>query len=167
MLFRSNLELKEALVKKVEDFTPSGNTEEDLTTLRSFSEEWKAISHVPFKEKQKIWEKFKNTLDAKYDKLKLESSQKHLLKFKNSVDSLSSSEDSGTMLRKEQSIIKDKINKLQQTINQYENNLGFFRNSKNMGGLLAEVESNLARAHEEMDMLKKKLKMFNEVPAKS
>jgi len=162
-----NLELKEALVKKVEDFTPSGNTEEDLTTLRSFSEEWKAISHVPFKEKQKIWEKFKNTLDAKYDKLKLESSQKHLLKFKNSVDSLSSSEDSGTMLRKEQSIIKEKINKLQQTINQYENNLGFFRNSKNMGGLLAEVESNLARAHEEMDMLKKKLKMFNEVPAKS
>ncbi len=161
-----NLELKEELVKKVEAFTPSGSTEEDLATLRSFSEDWKAISHVPFKEKQKIWEKFKNTLDAKYDNLKLESGQKHLLKFKNSVDSLSNSEDSGSMLRKEQSIIKDKINKLQQTINQYENNLGFFRNSKNMGGLLAEVESNLARSHEEMDMLKKKLKMFNEVPAK-
>ena len=105
-------------------------------------------------------------LDSKYDKLKLESSQRHLLKFKNSVDSLSNSEDSGTMLRKEQSIIKEKISKLQQTINQYENNLGFFRNSKNMGGLLAEVESNLSRAREEMEMLKKKLKMFNEVPAK-
>lgn len=162
---QKNLELKEELVKKVEAFVPSGKTDEDLATLRSFSDEWKAISHVPFKEKQKIWEKFKNALDAKYDKLKLESSQKHLLKFKNSVESLSNSEDSGTLLRKEQNLIKDKISKLQQTINQYENNLGFFRNSKNMGGLLAEVESNLARAHEEMDMLKKKLKMFNEAPA--
>ncbi|MFZ7143697.1 MAG: DUF349 domain-containing protein, partial [Bacteroidota bacterium] len=161
-----NLQLKEELVKKVEAFEPTGSTEDDLATLRSFSEEWKAISFVPFKEKQRIWEKFKNMLDSKYDKLKLESSQRHLLKFKNSVDSLSNSEDSGSMLRKEQSIIKEKINKLQQTINQYENNLGFFRNSKNMGGLLAEVESNLARARDEMEMLKKKLKMFNEVPAK-
>ena len=161
-----NLQLKEDLVKKVEAFEPTSSTEDDLASLRSFSEEWKNISFVPFKEKQRIWEKFKNVLDSKYDKLKLESSQKHMLKFKNSVDSLSSSEDSGTMLRKEQSIIKDKINKLQQTINQYENNLGFFRNSKNMGGLLAEVESNLANAHEEMDMLKKKLKMFNEAPVK-
>ena len=161
-----NLELKEALVKKVEAFTATGKNDEDLNMLRSFSEEWKSISHVPFKEKQRIWEKFKNVLDSKYDALKIESSQKHLLKFKNNVDSLSSSEDSGMLLRKEQNLIKDKINKLQQTINQYENNLGFFRNSKNMGGLLAEVESNLANAHSEMEMLKKKLKMFNEVPAK-
>ena len=65
------------------------------------------------------------------------------------------------MLRKEQSVIKDKIGKLQATISQYENNLGFFRNSKNMAGLLTEVENNLKNAKDEMDMLKKKLKMFS------
>ena len=157
-----NLELKEELTKKVEAFTPTGKTDDDLESLKSFSDEWKQIQHVPFKEKQRIWEKFKNTLDSKYDLLKLENNQRHLLKFKNSVESLSSSEDSSHILRKEQNLIKDKINKLQHTINQYENNLGFFRNSKNMAGLLTEVESNLSSAKNEMELLKKKLKMFAE-----
>ncbi len=160
-----NLELKEELTKKVEAFVPSGNVEEDLKALRQFSDDWKVIQHVPFKEKQRIWEKFKKALDDRYDMLKLESKQMHMIKFRNSVESLSQSEDSGNMLRKEKSVIKDKISKLQATINQYENNLGFFRNSKNMGGLLTEVESNLTRAKEEMEMLQKKLKMFAETPS--
>lgn len=158
-----NLELKEELVKRVEAFTASGNAEEDLKALRSFSEEWKIIQFVPIKEKQKIWEKFKKALDVCYDNLKLESSQRHMLKFRNNVESLSQSEDSGHHMQREKNAIRDKIKKLQATINQYENNLGFFRNSKNMAPLLTEVESNLSQAKAEMQLLEKKLKMFNEV----
>jgi hypothetical protein len=161
--YSKNLELKEELVKRVEAFIPSGNHEEDLSALKSFSEEWKTIQHVPIKEKQKIWEKFKKALDNSYDKLKLDSSHRHLLKFKNNVDSLSQSNDSQHLLRKEKNAIRDRIGRLQATINQYENNLGFFRNSKDMAPLLTEVESNLNRAKEEMQLLQKKLKMFAEV----
>jgi hypothetical protein len=158
-----NLEKKKELVSRVESFTPSGNTEEDLKSLRAFSDEWKSISHVPFKEKQKIWEKFKNALDSKYDSMKMESKDRHLHKFRNNVEMLSRSDESGNLLRKEQNLIKDKINKLQSTISQYENNLGFFRNSKNMGGLLSEVEKNLSNAREELKLLQQKLKMFSQV----
>jgi predicted DNA-binding protein YlxM (UPF0122 family) len=66
------------------------------------------------------------------------------------------------MMSREKNFIKEKISKLQHTINQYENNLGFFRSSKNMEGLLKEVESNLQRAKDEMALLQKKMKMFNE-----
>ncbi len=159
----SNLEKKEELVKRVEAFQASGNADEDIKTLRSFSDEWKAISHVPFKEKQRIWERFKTALDAKYDGIKMESKDRHMHKFRNNVEMLSRSDESGNHMRKEQNLIKDKIHKLQAMINQYENNLGFFRNSKNMGGLLAEVESNLNNAKEELKMLQQKLKMFTEV----
>ncbi len=155
-----NLEKKEELVKRVEEFQPSGNAEEDLSALRAFSEEWKGISHVPFKEKQKIWEKFKNALDTKYDGVKMENKDRHLHKFRNNVEMLSRSDDSGNLMRKEHNLIKDKIHKLQAMINQYENNLGFFRNSKNMGGLLVEVENNLSNAKEELKLLQEKLKMF-------
>lgn len=160
-----NLELKEALIKRLEAWTASGNTEEDIKALKEFSQEWKSIEHVPFKEKERIWDKYKKVLDAKYDGMKMESSQKHLLKFRNNVELLAQGDESGTLMRKEQNLVKDKINKLQATINQYENNLGFFRSSKNMGGLLAEVENNLKNAKEELEFLKKKLKMFTEVPS--
>lgn len=158
-----NLEKKEELVKRVQEFKLSGTAEEDLKSLKAFSEEWKSISHVPFKEKQKIWEKFKNALDTLYDGVKMENKDRHMHKFRNNVEMLSRSDESGNLMRKEQNLIKDKIHKLQSTINQYENNLGFFQNSKNMGGLLAEVENNLANAKEELKLLQEKLKMFNTV----
>jgi predicted DNA-binding protein YlxM (UPF0122 family) len=157
---QQNLLLKEELIKKVEEFQPTGNSQDDIQTVRGFSDEWKTIQHVPIKDKQRVWEKFRKAIDNCYDKLKLESNQRHLLKFRSNVESLTQSEDSGNLLRKEKNAIRDKINKLQATINQYENNLGFFRNSKNMAPLLTEVESNLTRAKEEMQMLQQKLKMF-------
>jgi predicted DNA-binding protein YlxM (UPF0122 family) len=157
---QQNLLLKEELIKKVEEFQPTGNSQDDIQTVRAFSDEWKTIQHVPIKDKQRVWEKFRKAIDNCYDKLKLESNQRHLLKFRSNVESLTQSEDSGNLLRKQKNAIRDKINKLQATINQYENNLGFFRNSKNMAPLLTEVESNLTRAKEEMQMLQQKLKMF-------
>ena len=123
----------------------------------------KIFQHVPYKDKQRIYEKYKKVLDAKYDSMKLEASQMHLLKFRNNVEMLAQSEDSGNMMRKERSVIQDKIKRLQATINQYENNLGFFSNAKNMGGLLKEVEDNLNNAKNELQLLQKKLKMFAEV----
>ncbi|MEY4594406.1 MAG: hypothetical protein RIQ47_816 [Bacteroidota bacterium] len=158
----SNLKKKEELIVRLEAFQPSGNSTEDLQTLRDFSNEWKTIEHVPFKDKQRIWEKFKKVMDSKYDSMKLEASEMHLAKFRSNVELLSQSGDAGKMMSREKNFIKEKISKLQHTINQYENNLGFFRSSKNMEGLLKEVESNLQRAKDEMALLQKKMKMFNE-----
>ena len=158
-----NLEKKEALIQRLDAFAPTGKPEDDLKALKEFSSEWKVIDHVPYKDKQRIYEKYKNVLDAKYDSMKLEGSQKHLLKFRNNVEMLAQSEDSGNMMRKERSVIQDKIKRLQATINQYENNLGFFSNAKNMGGLLKEVEDNLNNAKTELQLLQQKLKMFSEV----
>ncbi|HNP48872.1 MAG TPA: DUF349 domain-containing protein [Bacteroidia bacterium] len=157
-----NLAKKEELIKRIEDFSPSGKSDEDLKQLRDFSSEWKSIEHVPIRDKQRIWERYKKALDSKYDAMKLESSNLHLEKFRSNVELLSQSDEAGNLLRKEKNSIKEKINKLQATISQYENNLGFFRNSKNMGSLLQEVEQNLSRAKEEIEMLKKKLKLFSD-----
>jgi hypothetical protein len=157
-----NLEKKEELLKRLEAFAPSGHADEDVKALREFSLEWKSIPHVPFKDKQRIYEQYKKTLDAKYDSLKLEASQVHLIKFKNNVELLAHSQDASHLLQKERMLLQDRVKKLQSTITQYENNLGFFTNSKNMGGLLKEVEGNLDKARAELDLLKKKLKVFSE-----
>jgi len=75
---------------------------------------------------------------------------------------LSQSSNSDGLIRKEQQQIKERISKLNAVIAQYENNLGFFSNTKNMGSLLKDVEDNLNRSKEEMEVLKKKLKMLTE-----
>jgi len=157
-----NLVKKEELLTRMEAFTPTGKAEEDIRVLKDFSLEWKNIPHVPFKDKQRIYDRYKKILDAKYDALKLDSSQLHLIKFRNNVEMLAHAQDSTHLLQKEKILLQDRMRKLQSTISQYENNLGFFSNSKNMGGLLNEVENNLNKARTELDLLKKKLKMFTE-----
>src|SRR5207247_1723080 len=83
-----NLKKKEELIKKLEEFELTGNAEDDLRVLKDFSTEWKEIPHVPFKEKQRIYEQYKHALDAKYDTMHLDSNQMHMLKFKNNVEML-------------------------------------------------------------------------------
>jgi hypothetical protein len=157
-----NLHKKEELIKRLEAFNPTGNAEDDLKVLRDFSAEWKEIPHVPFKDKQRIHDQYKKALDSKYDALKLNAADMHLMKFKSSIDLLTHSNESSGLLRKEKILLQDKMKKLQATINQYENNLGFFSNAKSMGPLLKEVETNLSRARSEMELLKKKLSLFKE-----
>lgn len=157
-----NLKKKEELILAISNYNLTGNVSDDLAALKEFSAAWKAIEFVPIKEKQRIFDAYKKALDAKYDSLKLESSQAHLVRFKNNIEMLSQSEGSQGILKKEKSSLAEKIKKVQHTITQYENNLGFFRNSKNTGSLLSEVENNLQKAKEELKMLQEKMKLFNQ-----
>ncbi|MFM9026660.1 MAG: DUF349 domain-containing protein, partial [Bacteroidota bacterium] len=81
-----NLKKKEELIERLQAFVLTGDTGKDIQSLRDFSSEWKTIEHVPFKEKQKIWEKFKKVMDEKYDAMKLEKSEMHLAKFRSNVE---------------------------------------------------------------------------------
>jgi hypothetical protein len=157
-----NLELKEELIKRIEAFLPSGDNSTDLEALKSFSNEWKEIQHVPYKEKERIFNKYKKALDSKYESLKIDSSQRHLLKFKNSVDMLAQNEKSSGLLRKEEQMLKERIGKLKATVAQYENNLGFFAKAKGMETLLKDAQDNLNKSKEEVVLLEKKLKMLRE-----
>jgi len=157
-----HLEKKEELIKKIEAYALTGNAEQDLKALREFTVEWKTIPHVPFKDKQRVYEKYKKAVDSKYDQMKLDSGQMYLLKFKNNIEMLAQSEQAERLLTKEKNNIRDRIHKLQGTITQYENNMGFFSNSKGVGGLMQEAEQNLNHAKEEVALLQKKLKMISE-----
>jgi hypothetical protein len=155
-----NLVRKEELVKRINEFEPSGQADKDVEALKAFSEEWKTIAHVPYKEKEKIYDKFKKALDSKYEKLKIDKSQRHLLKYKNNVEMLSQSGSPG--LRKEEQELKSRISKLRATVAQYENNLGFFANAKGMESLLKDANDNLSRSKEELTLLEQKLKLLKE-----
>ncbi|MBK6447203.1 MAG: DUF349 domain-containing protein [Bacteroidetes bacterium] len=111
-----NLAKKEDLIKRIETFTPTGKTDDDLKQLREFSSEWKNIEHVPIREKQRTWERYKKALDAKYDAMKLESSHLHMERFRSNVELLSQSDEAGNLLRKEKTMIKEKINKLRRRL---------------------------------------------------
>ena len=70
--FKANLDLKKALVDKVNELKSSddwGNTSKEIQSLQ---QEWKKIGKVPMKEKDSIFKEFKDACDFFYERMRVE-----------------------------------------------------------------------------------------------
>ncbi len=156
-----NLELKEALIAKINATELSGEGGKDVQMLRAFASEWDAIGHVPLKEKDRIYNAYYKAIDAKYDKLKMDREERVTMQYKSRLDNLMASADAEGKIRRERQNINTRIDKLRQELNQYENNLGFFAKSRGDNPLKKEVESKIEKIRKEIQDLRNKLKTIS------
>ena len=63
----------------------------------------------------------------------------------------------------EQIFMRRKIDELKHEINQLENNIGFFNNSKGNNPFVKEVQKNIEKYKEELQLWKDKLKKLNNI----
>lgn len=155
-----NLKAKQAFIAKIEAFELSGEKSKDLDALKSFNEEWRTLGPVPRKEIDNINNAYKAALDAQYDKLKMSKTEKVLTKFKDKVESLSQGEGGSRLIEQERRTVQETIKKIKETIDQYENNLGFFGNSKGADALKQGVLKSIEKAKEELAIWETKLKQL-------
>ncbi|UCE94192.1 MAG: DUF349 domain-containing protein [Flavobacteriaceae bacterium] len=64
-----NLKKKLALVEKAEEFKESDNWSEATEIYKKIQAEWKKIGHVPRKDSDKIWKRFKDACNHYFDRL--------------------------------------------------------------------------------------------------
>ena len=86
--------------------------------------------------------------------------KKEKIMFEAKMDQILGSNNPGRLIRAEKDKIRKRIGQLTGEINQYENNLGFFKNSKGAEALLGDVNNKIDKAKSQIDKLKKQLKMM-------
>jgi hypothetical protein len=155
-----NLTVKEDLIDRVKKFELSGNRSSDMEKLKSFSNEWNDIGHVPFKQKDKIYKEYKAGLDAHYNALKLDGEEKKNLAMQQKLASLQNDPRSAS---NEKHHLRKQIERLNSDIKQFENNLGFFNDRGGKNPLMIEVEKKISRNKQRIQELKDMLKMINSV----
>lgn len=155
-----NLKQKEALVKEMEAFKVSDDKKKDIETLKSFSQRWQQLGHVPKKEISRISDAYKKALDKGYNALDLDKKEKSIVRFKNKVEGMQASDDAGQLLQNERKFFQRKVRDLEGTINQYEENLSFFGPSNKPNPLKKQVEDKIEKAKKELEELKDKLKLI-------
>ncbi|WP_396181010.1 DUF349 domain-containing protein [Flavobacterium sp.] len=64
-----NLELKLALIEKAKSYIDTEDFDATTPIMKQVQEEWKKIGHVPRKLSDEIWETFKKTCNAYFDRL--------------------------------------------------------------------------------------------------
>ena len=70
--FKVNLDLKKALVDKVNELKSSDDWENTSKEIQSLQQEWKKIGKVPMKEKDSIFKEFKDACDFFYERMRVE-----------------------------------------------------------------------------------------------
>jgi hypothetical protein len=155
-----NLESKKALIERIKSAELPTEKRDALTMLRGFSAEFTEIGKVPMKEKDAIYQAYREALDAHYKKLKLEGDEQERVMFQAKLDNLRSSANPDKAMARERAELHEKISQLRSDILQYENNLGFFAKSKGADSLRKEVESKIMAAKRRIEELQQKLKLL-------
>jgi len=164
----NNLTLKEALIERIGTTTLTGDNAADLETLKQFAKDWSEIGFVPIAEKNRIINAYNAALEDKYGQLTLsDSSDKPLLIFKNKMEVLMQADNGDVLIKREREVIIEKISRLQDEIHQYENNIGFFSNSRGAAGLLADVKKKLNTTKARVSDFRKKLQVIKKLRASS
>ncbi|MBQ4915753.1 DUF349 domain-containing protein [Maribacter sp. MMG018] len=155
-----NLEKKEAILSNLKAFELSGEREADLQSIKKFIEDWKAIGHVPFKQKN-INQKFNKIIDALFNKLNISPQESELLKYGNKIQKLKEDDNQERAIQKERSFIRKKIEESKNEIRQLENNLQFFSNDSENNPLVKDVIKRVESHKEALTSWKNKLKKLN------
>ena len=156
---KANLEQKMALLEKVEAFKLSDNRNNDLDTLKGFSTDWREIGFIPRKSLDSVMERFRTAMDKHYDALSAARSERSVQTYGKRVEKLASGDNRD--LRREQSILRDKISRLQQRITSTEENMERFT-GKGAESIREQALKTIKSYQREIDEIKAKLKMLRE-----
>lgn len=161
--FEKNLELKENLIKEIENFEKSGNGNADLSKLQAYQRQWTEIGFVPFDKKDDLQQKYRDAINKQYDSLEVDESKKNLLKFKNRLEGLLQKPNQESKIRFERDKYMAKLQQLKTDIGVWENNIGFFANSSKAESMLKDFAVKIAEAREAIHLLEEKITIIDEL----
>jgi hypothetical protein len=156
---RANLDKKRQVIEKLKAIaTETGeNLQEKVQQL---VEEYQAIGHVPFKEKDKVYEEYHQVLDKLYKDLNISVAKRRLNNFKQSLKQVA--ERGENALDNERARLFRQYENLKQEIQTYENNLGFLNASSKKGSsLIDEMNRKVQKLKDEMNLVRDKIKAID------
>lgn len=155
----SNLEKKRDIIAQLKAAAEeaSDNIQEKVQSL---VEEYQAVGHVPFKEKDKLYEEYHAVLDKLYKDLNISVAKRRLNNFKQNLKQVA--ERGSNALDNERARLFRQYEALKQEIQTYENNLGFLNvSSKKGNSLIDEMNRKVQKLKDDMNLVREKIKAID------
>ena len=158
---KENLQKKEDIIEKLKALLENNEDENKSDTVKALIKEWNEIGFVPFKEKDRVYKQYRETIDQIYKTLNISAARRKLDNFKNNLKN--DAKDGGqTLTRERERLIRIYENKHNE-IKTYENNLGFLTsNSKKGNNLVNEMNKKVEKLKDELQLLGEKITAINE-----
>ncbi len=156
---RENLDKKREVIEKLKAVAEEAgeNVQEKVQKL---VEEYNAIGHVPFKEKDKVFEEYHAVLDKLYKDLNISVAKRRLNNFKQNLKQVA--ERGENALDNERARLFRQYEAIKQEVQTYENNLGFLNASSKKGNtLIDEMNRKVQKLKDDMNLVREKIKAID------
>ena len=154
-----NLKAKRDLIDRLDTINAEMDREEAISLLRDIQEKWKAIGHVPFREKDKIYEDYRAKVDALREALDFKRSRDRMERYAENLENL---EGDSNKLGRERERLARALETRRQELRTYENNLGFLSSkSKSGNSMLREFERKAEKLRADIADLVEKIKLLD------
>lgn len=156
---RENLAKKNEIIEKLKQLA-EGAVENLQEEMRKLTDEFNSIGHVPFKEKDKMFKEYHETLDKLYKTLNIKASRRRMDNFRNNLKKVAQRGENA--IDNERRRLMRRFEQLKQEINTYENNLGFLNiSSKKGNSLIDDMNRRVQKLKDELAETKQKIKTID------
>ena len=128
--------------------------------VQQLVDEYQSIGHVPFKEKDKLYQEYHEVLDTLYKELNISVAKKRLTKFKDNLKQVAERGESALSTERQRLIRQ--YDQLRQEVQTYENNLGFLNAASKKGNsLIDEMNRKVQKLKDEVQLVRDKIKAID------
>ena len=155
----ANLDKKKTVVEKLKALleNPVDDTQAEV---RKLTEEYNSIGHVPYKEKDKIFNEYHEVLDKIFKELNISTARRRLNNFKTNLKNVAKRGEDA--LDNERTRLQRRAEQMKQEIQTYENNLGFLNASSKKGNsLIDEMNRKVQKLKDDLELIKQKIKAID------
>ncbi len=153
----ANLAAKRALVDRLNALSSDTPRAELLAAIKEIQDEWQTIGHVPFREKDKVYEQYRARLDELRDGISGARRRERREQFAGAVARME-----GDSADRERDRLARVAEAKRAELRTLENNLGFLNaKSKSGNSLVRDFERKIERLREDIAEITEKMKMLN------
>lgn len=157
---QANLKQKKEIIAALREIDPENTPrEEAIAKIKELSAKWQQIGHVPFRDKDKIYDAYRELTSSLHSAYNMKQSREAMSRFESSIDEMAG--DEIKLLRERERMLRA-YEQRRSELHTYENNLGFF-NSKSKSGdsMLRDLQRRIERIKEDLKALEEKIKLID------
>ncbi len=143
---QENIQKRQQLIDEMKNLQFTDDNKQNLAAIQALQRRWNEVGFTPGEKRSQLQHEFNNVVNAHFDKLKI------------TVTDMAAA-DQTDLSPEATRRLHDEIEKLKAEVATWENNIGFFANSKQADLLKQEFDKKIHSAHQRIALLEAKLKM--------
>lgn len=154
---QANLKAKREIIEQLKAIPADTPRNEAMPKVKELQARWQQIGHVPFREKDKVYDEYRALCDTFYARAR--DSRGSMGRFEEVINEMSSDENK---LHRERERIIRALDIKRNELKTYENNLGFLSSkSKSGDSMVREMERRIQRIKDDLASIEEKVRLID------